>query len=108
MSDKTVTEAIQKDWKEREMIEIVYLNILKVSLLSRTHKVPLGAEWKYQTGTKYVARCTQHLPHKFWYTTRIVYFRRIWCVPPRRRQRFSFSRLLPVLQRFQNNALRVG
>lgn len=32
MSDKAVTEAIQKDWKEREMIEIVHLNILKVSL----------------------------------------------------------------------------
>lgn len=31
MSDKAVTEAIQKDWKEREMIEVVHLNILKVS-----------------------------------------------------------------------------
>lgn len=31
MSNKATTEAIQKDWKEREMIEIVHLNILKVS-----------------------------------------------------------------------------
>lgn len=37
MSDKAVTEAIQKDWKEREMIEIVHLNILKVSLPPRTY-----------------------------------------------------------------------
>lgn len=31
MSNRATTDAIQKDWKEREMIEIVHLNILKVS-----------------------------------------------------------------------------
>lgn len=31
MSSRATTDAIQKDWKEREMIEIVHLNILKVS-----------------------------------------------------------------------------
>lgn len=30
MSNKATTDAIQKDWKEREMIEVVHLNILKV------------------------------------------------------------------------------
>lgn len=31
MASKATTDAIQKDWKEREMIEVVHLNILKVS-----------------------------------------------------------------------------
>lgn len=30
MSDRTTADAIQKDWREREMIEVVHLNILKV------------------------------------------------------------------------------
>ena len=30
MSDRATTETIQQDWKEREMIEVVHLNILKV------------------------------------------------------------------------------
>lgn len=31
MSNKATIDVIQKDWKEREMIEVVHLNILKVS-----------------------------------------------------------------------------
>lgn len=30
MANRATTDAIQKDWKEREMIEVVHLNILKV------------------------------------------------------------------------------
>lgn len=30
MANKATTDAIQQDWKEREMIEVVHLNILKV------------------------------------------------------------------------------
>lgn len=32
MSSRATTDAIQKDWNEREMIEVVHLNILKVRL----------------------------------------------------------------------------
>lgn len=35
MSDRATAAAIQKDWKEREMIEIVHLNILKVQYRNR-------------------------------------------------------------------------
>lgn len=31
MASKVATDAIQKDWNEREMIEVIHLNILKVS-----------------------------------------------------------------------------
>ncbi|CAN0450223.1 unnamed protein product, partial [Hapterophycus canaliculatus] len=31
MASKATTDAIQKDWNEREMIEVIHLNILKVS-----------------------------------------------------------------------------
>ncbi|CBJ29847.1 expressed unknown protein [Ectocarpus siliculosus] len=30
MANKATTDAIQQDWKEREMIEVVHLNILKL------------------------------------------------------------------------------
>lgn len=32
MPDRATADAIQKDWKEREMIEIVHLNLLKVRI----------------------------------------------------------------------------
>jgi hypothetical protein len=31
MSDPRVTAAVQKDWKDREMVELLHLNMLKVS-----------------------------------------------------------------------------
>lgn len=34
MASKATTDAIQKDWKEREMIEVVHLNILKVRVIA--------------------------------------------------------------------------
>ncbi|CAN0190781.1 unnamed protein product [Discosporangium mesarthrocarpum] len=31
MADLATTAAIQKDWKEREMIEVIHLNLLKIT-----------------------------------------------------------------------------
>jgi hypothetical protein len=31
MSDPRLTAAVQKDWKDREMVELLHLNMLKVS-----------------------------------------------------------------------------
>ncbi|CAM9561707.1 unnamed protein product, partial [Choristocarpus tenellus] len=32
MSDPVTTAAIQKDWKDREMIEVIHLNLLKITM----------------------------------------------------------------------------
>lgn len=45
MANKATTDAIQQDWKEREMIEVVHLNILKVSLY--THEKHSSSNCKY-------------------------------------------------------------
>eukprot|EP00904_Undaria_pinnatifida_P001128 jgi/Undpi1/11015/HiC_scaffold_30.g13315.m1 len=59
MSDKAVTEAIQKDWKEREMIEIVHLNILKITKFLNEFEV--SVRYKLSTLAERVGSLERHL-----------------------------------------------
>lgn len=94
MSDKAITVAIQKDWKEREMIEIVHLNILKVSLPPRVRS----------------SSSALAVPVLF-LVPRVLTEQSLggaYGVPPRRRQHCSwFHRHLPVLQSYQGKVPRV-
>lgn len=59
MSNRSTTDAIQKDWKEREMIEIVHLNILKASTTENrvvSATAPRRAQLAFGTSSRSVDR----------------------------------------------------
>eukprot|EP00752_Nemacystus_decipiens_P016419 g14676.t1 len=61
MASKATTDAIQKDWKEREMIEVVHLNILKITKFLNEFEV--SVRYKLSTLAERVGSLERHLEY---------------------------------------------
>ncbi|CAB1096564.1 unnamed protein product [Ectocarpus sp. CCAP 1310/34] len=61
MASKATTDAIQQDWKEREMIEVVHLNILKITKFLNEFEV--SVRYKLSTLAERVGSLERHLEY---------------------------------------------
>ncbi|CAN0101480.1 unnamed protein product [Ectocarpus fasciculatus] len=61
MANKATTDAIQQDWKEREMIEVVHLNILKITKFLNEFEV--SVRYKLSTLAERVGSLERHLEY---------------------------------------------
>eukprot|EP00903_Cladosiphon_okamuranus_P009295 g8868.t1 len=61
MASRATADAIQKDWKEREMIEVVHLNILKITKFLNEFEV--SVRYKLSTLAERVGSLERHLEY---------------------------------------------